>query len=63
MHPPFAPIGKAEHKAYLHKDFYVSQERISEIKEQEQEANSIRNIFRNKTYKERVNINQVIIYN
>lgn len=57
MHPFFAPTGKAEHEAFLHKDFYVSQEIFSEIKKQHQEANSTGNTFRNKTYKERLNFN------
>lgn len=59
MHPSFAPAGKAEHEAYLHKDFYVSQE----MKKKQQEGNSIGNIFRNKTCKERLNFNLVIMYN
>lgn len=36
MHPSFAPIGKAEHEAYLHKDFYIPQKkRFSEMKKQQ----------------------------
>lgn len=63
IYPSFAPTGNSEHKAYLHKNFYVSQERFSEMKKQQQEANNLGNIFRNKTYKERLNFNQVIMYN
>lgn len=32
MHPSFAPIGKAEYEAYLHKDFYIPQKKKDFLK-------------------------------